>query len=340
MIYYLKILLRLSFKRRGILLVAAYFLMLMVSSTLIRLVEPGPGGLSEFDQALWWSIVTTTTVGYGDLYPSTNAGKVIAVILPMFMGIGLGAAFITHIASSLIERRDKKMHGEKPYTGSGHIVIAGLTAETGQLINEILNDDAGDERDIVLIADANRHPFSEFETVFFIKGRPDGLDALKKAGISNASRVAIHTGSDEETLFALVNALKLKNETCEVTVRCISSQSLDTFSSVPGDFQIIMQMTAEMMVQAMQDKVHLPLQILLKNNEAEEIYYLPVPDRADHSPWWHLHEYFKSTYDYLTFALHTSKGEVRVNPSKDRMVSPKDAVWLLANRRPVHVKWP
>lgn len=41
-----------------------------------------------FGDALWWSIVTTTTVGYGDISPTTPAGRVIAVILMLF-GIGL-----------------------------------------------------------------------------------------------------------------------------------------------------------------------------------------------------------------------------------------------------------
>ena len=41
-----------------------------------------------FGDALWWSIVTTTTVGYGDISPVTPAGRIIAVILMLF-GIGL-----------------------------------------------------------------------------------------------------------------------------------------------------------------------------------------------------------------------------------------------------------
>lgn len=41
----------------------------------------------SFGDALWWSIVTTTTVGYGDISPSSALGKVIAVIL-MIIGIG------------------------------------------------------------------------------------------------------------------------------------------------------------------------------------------------------------------------------------------------------------
>lgn len=340
MIHFFKHLIRTGLKRKGISLVLAYLTLLLLSSVLIQAVEPADSALTRFDQALWWSIVTSTTVGYGDLFPSSNPGKIVAVILPMFMGIGIGAAFITHIASSLIERRDRKMHGEKKYQGNQHILIVGNTSETGQLIKEIQKDETYAQRDIVLVADINRHPFSENERVAFVRGRPDTSETLAKANIQSARYIIIHTGNDEESLFALINALKLKNESCEITVRCISSHSLETFSSVQGDFQIIMQMTAEMMVQAMQDKVHLPLQVLLKNDARDEIYYIVVPDSVFPPDWWTLHAYFKKTYDYLTFAMQTNGEDIIINPSADQAVSAGNGIWLIASKRPVNIKWP
>lgn len=52
--------------------------------------------LSEFPNALWWAVVTATTVGYGDITPQTGLARVCATIL-MLMGIGL----IGMVASSL-----------------------------------------------------------------------------------------------------------------------------------------------------------------------------------------------------------------------------------------------
>jgi len=327
LVYFIKNLIRLGLKRKGVSLVFAYLALLIISSLLIKLVEPAGSALTHFDRALWWSIVTTTTVGYGDLFPASGLGKIVAVVLPMFMGIGLGAAFITHIASSLIERRDKKMHGEKEYQGNGHILLVGSTKESEQLVEEIQKDESYIEQDVVIVADLPRHPFSHLENVFFIKGRPDTLTTLNKAKIESASRIIIHTGNDEESLFALINALKLKAADCEITVRCLSTQSLDTFSSVQGDFQIIMQMTAEMVVQAMQDKVHLPLQVLLRNNEDEEIYYVMIPGAAENLTWWALHIYLKDKYNYLTFAMQTKSKHIIVNPEKEEALSHGDGIW-------------
>ena len=340
MIHFIKKIIRTGLKRKGVSLVLAYLGLLLCSSLMIQSVEPPDSQLARFDQALWWSIVTSTTVGYGDLFPTTGTGKIVAVLLPMLMGIGIGAAFITHVASSLIERRDKKMHGEKDYKGSRHILIVGSTGETEQLVTEILKDETYAVDDIVLVADLDRHPFPVHENVIFVKGRPDTIAVLERANIRTADQIIIHTGNDEESLFALINALKLKNESCEITVRCINTQSLDTFSSVRGEFQIIMQMTAEMTVQAMQDKVHLPLQILLRNDAQDEIYYIVVPETSGPEEWWHLHNYFKEKYNYLTFAMQTRQKEVIINPDLKQTIQKGDGIWLIAPKRPINITWP
>jgi len=54
--------------------------------------------LTSFWDALWWAISTTTTVGYGDIYPITGEGRVIAVLL-MLTGIGVIGVFTATIAS-------------------------------------------------------------------------------------------------------------------------------------------------------------------------------------------------------------------------------------------------
>lgn len=59
--------------------------------------------INSFGKAVWWSITTVTTVGYGDVYPVTNAGRVIAVLL-MIGGIGLVGVVTAALASWIIER--------------------------------------------------------------------------------------------------------------------------------------------------------------------------------------------------------------------------------------------
>ena len=59
--------------------------------------------INSFGKALWWSITTVTTVGYGDVYPVTDTGRVIAVLL-MIGGISLVGVVTAALASWIIER--------------------------------------------------------------------------------------------------------------------------------------------------------------------------------------------------------------------------------------------
>jgi voltage-gated potassium channel len=50
---------------------------------------------------LWWALVTITTVGYGDITPLTNLGRIIAITL-MIMGIGFIATITAAVSSYFI----------------------------------------------------------------------------------------------------------------------------------------------------------------------------------------------------------------------------------------------
>jgi voltage-gated potassium channel len=56
------------------------------------------GNIHSYPQALWWAIVTVTTVGYGDKYPVTEGGRLVASVL-MLVGIGLIGVLTATVAS-------------------------------------------------------------------------------------------------------------------------------------------------------------------------------------------------------------------------------------------------
>ena len=62
--------------------------------------------VTNIGDAFWWAIVTVTTVGYGDIYPVTAEGKIIASIL-MIVGIGILGVLISTLGGSFIESRLK-----------------------------------------------------------------------------------------------------------------------------------------------------------------------------------------------------------------------------------------
>lgn len=58
--------------------------------------------IHDYPDALWWAIVTVTTVGYGDRYPVTEGGRIVAAVL-MLVGIGLIGVLTATVASVFIK---------------------------------------------------------------------------------------------------------------------------------------------------------------------------------------------------------------------------------------------
>ncbi|MDX2127777.1 MAG: ion transporter [Chloroherpetonaceae bacterium] len=77
-------------------------LMILFSSVSILIVENVPeSNIKTAEDALWWAFVTITTVGYGDRYPVTTEGRLIAAVL-MIVGVGLFGTFTAYVSSWFI----------------------------------------------------------------------------------------------------------------------------------------------------------------------------------------------------------------------------------------------
>jgi voltage-gated potassium channel len=62
--------------------------------------------ITNLGDVFWWAIITVTTVGYGDVYPITVEGRVIAAFL-MIVGIAILGILISTLGAGLIESRLK-----------------------------------------------------------------------------------------------------------------------------------------------------------------------------------------------------------------------------------------
>lgn len=84
------------------------FLLVVVSSVTILHVETLPdSNIKTAEDAVWWSVVTITTVGYGDRFPVTSEGRFIGGVL-MFAGVGLFATFSGFVAAWFLQPAEAK----------------------------------------------------------------------------------------------------------------------------------------------------------------------------------------------------------------------------------------
>jgi voltage-gated potassium channel len=82
-------------------------LMLLFSSVAILQFETDPkSNIKTAEDAIWWSYVTITTVGYGDKFPVTTEGRVVAVIL-MTVGVGLFGTFTAFVSSWFVKSNEQ-----------------------------------------------------------------------------------------------------------------------------------------------------------------------------------------------------------------------------------------
>jgi voltage-gated potassium channel len=85
-----------------------------------RVVNPDlSSNIKTIGDSVWWTFVTSTTVGYGDFYPVSFMGRFVGVLL-MFFGVSLVGIITGNIASLLVERQLKEDRGLKDLKLKNH----------------------------------------------------------------------------------------------------------------------------------------------------------------------------------------------------------------------------
>ena len=193
---------------------------LVLSGALVYYLERGhnPNFASVAD-GFWWALVTLTTIGYGDRYPITASGRVVAAFVILF-GIGVVGIVTAKIASILVERRIKEGRGlSEALRLNGHVVVMGWKPDMHLLLPELLaaNADLTAEHVVLINAagqDLNDGLRREFPGLRYLHGDMTDPLALQRAHVSAASKVLVladATGgrSDQEvdarTVMALMN---------------------------------------------------------------------------------------------------------------------------------------
>lgn len=92
-------------QRKILIFMGAVSALVVITGTLMYLIEGGENGFSSIPKSIYWAVVTVTTVGYGDIAPQTIVGQSFATIL-MLMGYAI-IAVPTGIMTSELSRMEK-----------------------------------------------------------------------------------------------------------------------------------------------------------------------------------------------------------------------------------------
>ena len=290
--------------------------------------------------AFWWSFVTITTVGYGDITPSTIGGRIIGVVVMVF-GIGILGMFTATIASAFVDTKLKEGKGVNGVKVKDHFIICGWSYKAKEIIAELRADKKVKNKPIVIVADIPEKPIED-ENTFFIHGEVD-VDILKKANLKDASVVMILTDEELDSYSrdakVVLNTLTIRklNPNVYICVEISDSRNMQHGKLAGADEIIVIgELSGNLLVQAALDHgITKIITELVSNKYGNELYKVKPPESFVGMQFIDLLKLIKEKYNAIIVAIESGEeNKLVANPPMKYTIQPEDYLVLIAHERP------
>jgi len=184
---------------------AAFMILFIVAGALVYYIEVGKNPhFDSFIDGFWWAIITFSTTGYGDKYPITLGGRIIAVIT-IFFGIA-GMSFLSGVfASVFVDRNSRARRGLVDFPKmKDHLIICGWSEEIKEILLDIVSFSKNFlSENIIIVSNISSDKIEALKEnvvlaqLNFVRGDYFSDTALKRANIMYAKKVLILSDSFE-----------------------------------------------------------------------------------------------------------------------------------------------
>lgn len=339
-LYYLRInkfvrMFRMPWIRIGTILI----LLVFATPLILQQFEAPDSSYGRYFDGVYFTIVTMSTVGYGDISTKSDAGKLIVMFL-IICGCAMYAVIIGEGASLVWRRGEAKLKGTIQHKLKNHIVIMEESSlnVAREIFEEILADEHRDPKQLLYVSTHESNPFHD-QGIHYTKGEQIyDVDVLKRSCIEHADKVIIKGNEDSDTFFA-AEAVVALNPDIEVSVWVIDKGNISRFNRLKGNVDVIHPLTAQMLCQNMQDKIYSPVQSLFTNKRGQEIYMISLPKNGKIWDVEKLQPLLRKQHQILLWAVQRDGDpEPIVNPI-DIKLPGGTRLWVMAEHRPTDIDW-
>ena len=240
----------------------------------------GEGALTgEVPGFVYFYLVTATTVGYGDLSPVTEVGRLVAVFFVVPGGIAIFTALLGKILSGIAVLWRQRMNGLGSFAErSGHIVVLGWNgAPTRQLLEMLAGERGQGEPTPVLVAKGLEANPAPHHADYVRAERLSDPAALERAGLGSARAVIVQGQNDDETLAAALIAAEAAAG-AHVVAHCEDERTAAALRRHHPGVEAIGSLSSELLVRAARDPGASVIASLLFTASTEDTAFsMPVP---------------------------------------------------------------
>ena len=318
--------------------------LLRLFGLIVVLIVGGATGLAYFEDdrsfpdALWWATVTLTTVGFGDIFPTSPGGRVIGVVL-MFFGIGALGMFTATIAGVFVETRLRKERGMGSYDLEGHIILCEWNDRTREILRDLRADPRSYRSPILLLADTETKPMED-EHLYFVRGEVTE-ENLARACIGKASTVVIvgdrrldYTARDAKAVLSILTVETLNPDVYSI-VELASEDNIQHCERAHANEIIVgAEFSSRLISSATLDHgITKILSEILSAHYGNDLITVPVPTSLVGYPFLKLFSEMKRDQEMIVLAIQPHGGdEVVTNPGSDLLIGADDRLVVISSR--------
>jgi len=224
--------------------------------------------------SFWYSMISITTIGYGDLSANTLGSRIGTIFFITLVGLTAFTAWAGMIIGWLIELQHRERTGMGSLYVKEHILIVNYPNESRvrHIIDEFTSDPAHKDDDIAIVSDqVETLPFSH-PNVYFVRGSPLETETYERAAIAEAQRaIVLSTGYDDPNsdsiVASAVSVLHRLNPRVVATAECIDPKHAVLFEGMENVSLVFpLQLANNLLVQESQDPgVSLLTQVITSN---------------------------------------------------------------------------